>query len=129
MKNIGININTSKDLSSKILNNIKKTIFNTIKDAELLFFKDAIGLKNADIKLDLVISLGGDGTMLRVARELATKGTPIFGVNIGNLGFLTEVESTEFPNAIKALYEGNFFIESRMMLACNITNKYEKKHS
>lgn len=127
MKNIGININTSKDLDGKILTNIKKTIYNTIKDAKLSFFKDAIGLINTDIKLDLLISLGGDGTMLRAARELAAKEIPILGVNIGNLGFLTEVESTEFPSAIKALYEGEYFIENRMMLSCDITNNYEKK--
>lgn len=127
MENIGINTNTSKDLDGKILDNIIKTIYNTIAGAKLSFYKDAIGLNNPDIKLDLVISLGGDGTMLRAARELASKGTPILGVNIGNLGFLTEVESTEFPLAIKALHEGNYFIENRMMLSCDITNSHKKK--
>lgn len=127
MKNIGININSSKDLDGKILDNITKTIYNTIKEAKLFFFKDAIDLNKSDIKLDLVISLGGDGTMLRAARELAAKGTPILGVNIGNLGFLTEVESTEFPSAIKALKEGDYFIENRMMLSCEISNDYERK--
>jgi len=127
MKNIGININSSKDLDGKILDNITKTIYNTIKEAKLFFFKDAIDLNKSDIKLDLVISLGGDGTMLRAARELAAKGTPILGVNIGNLGFLTEVESTEFPSAIKALKEGDYFIENRMMLSCEISNNYERK--
>ena len=127
MKNIGININTSKDLDGKILNDIKKTIYDKIKGAKLSLFKDAIGLSNIEIKLDLLISLGGDGTMLRAARELAAKEIPILGVNIGNLGFLTEVESTEFPNAIKALREGKYFIENRMMLSCNITNNFDKK--
>jgi len=127
MKNIGININTSKDLDGKILNAIIEEIYNTIKDAKLSFFKDSIGLNKTNMKLDLVISLGGDGTMLRVARELATKGTPILGVNIGNLGFLTEVESTEFHSAIKAIHEGEYFIENRMMLNCDIVTNCEKK--
>ena len=127
MKNIGININTSKDLDGKILDAIRKDIYNTIKDAKLSFFKDSIGLNQTDLNLDLVISLGGDGTMLRVARELAPKGIPILGVNIGNLGFLTEVESTEFHSAMKSLYEGDYFIENRMMLSCDIVNNCETK--
>ncbi len=48
-------------------------------------------------QVDLLVVFGGDGTMLRVAREIAGSATPMLGVNIGGLGFLTAVPSTRLP--------------------------------
>jgi NAD+ kinase len=65
---------------------------------------------------DLVIALGGDGTLLAVARALAP-GVPIFGVNVGNLGFLTEVGRADLYPAIEQILLGRFDLEARALLA------------
>lgn len=65
---------------------------------------------------DLLIALGGDGTMLRVSRLAAAHGTPILGINMGRFGFLTEVRRGDWPQALPQLLAGQFRIETRMML-------------
>jgi NAD+ kinase len=67
-------------------------------------------------RVDLVVSLGGDGNMLSVARRFAPTRTPIIGVNIGRLGFLAEVEPAEFERFFEAYLAGECPIEDRMML-------------
>jgi NAD+ kinase len=67
-------------------------------------------------EVDLLIVFGGDGTMLRVAREIAGTRTPLLGINIGSLGFLTAVPSDELPGALKQVWNGEFKFESRVLL-------------
>ncbi len=67
-------------------------------------------------KVDLLLVFGGDGTILRVAREVAGSHTPMLGVNIGSLGFLTAVPSDELAPALKRVWEGEFNFESRVLL-------------
>lgn len=70
---------------------------------------------NASGAYDLVVVLGGDGTLLSVARTVAA-GTPILGVNLGNLGFLTEISRSElYPSMVQAL-SGKFKTEERSLL-------------
>jgi NAD+ kinase len=65
---------------------------------------------------DLLLVFGGDGTMLRAARDIAGSRTPILGVNIGGLGFLTGVPSKELPRALAQIWRGEFKIESRDLI-------------
>ncbi len=67
---------------------------------------------------DLLIVFGGDGTMLGAARSLAGVRTPILGVNIGGLGFLTAVPSEQISRELEHLWAGNFRIEERALIAC-----------
>lgn len=67
-------------------------------------------------KVDLLLVFGGDGTMLRVARDLAGSQTPILGVKVGGLGFLTAVQATQLAPALKQLWAGDFLIESRPLI-------------
>lgn len=67
-------------------------------------------------ELDLLISLGGDGTILRCARVCAPKGVPIFGLNCGTLGFLAAAEKEEFSRALTALLENKCVARNRLML-------------
>ena len=67
-------------------------------------------------QVDLLLVFGGDGTMLRVAREIAGSRTPMLGVNIGGLGFLTAVPSSEVARALKQVWTGEFWFESRVLL-------------
>lgn len=65
---------------------------------------------------DCALVLGGDGTLLRVAREAAKKGIPVMGINLGTLGFLAEVEINRMDEAITKLMAGDYMTEERMML-------------
>jgi len=68
-------------------------------------------------RADCVLSLGGDGTLLQAARLVAKMGIPILGVNLGHLGFLTEIELNELFPSLERLLRGDFRIEDRMMLS------------
>jgi NAD+ kinase len=67
-------------------------------------------------EVDLLLVFGGDGTMLRVARNVAGCRTPILGVNIGGLGFLTAVPSDELRSALKCVWRGGFSYERRILI-------------
>src|SRR6266540_41150 len=65
---------------------------------------------------DLVLALGGDGTMLGAVRLAAPLGVPVLGVNLGRLGYLTEVDGEKLPKALDALGAGAFALEERFTL-------------
>ncbi len=67
-------------------------------------------------KVDLMLVFGGDGTMLRVAAETAGSATPILGINIGGLGFLTGASAGEMPRALDQIWAGNFALETRALI-------------
>ena len=69
---------------------------------------------------DLVISLGGDGTMLRAAQHAHTADVPLLGVNLGTLGYLTEVDATDEAEALRRVLAGDYETQDRMMLTCSI---------
>ena len=64
-----------------------------------------------DFEADFVISMGGDGTLLKSAHFVGGKGIPIMGVNMGRLGFLADVSPQEIESAIDALYRGEYDLE------------------
>ena len=89
----------------------------TVMDSEDLFPEELYGI-------DCVISLGGDGTIIRAARRIAGTGIPIIGINIGHLGYLTAVsDREEIPGMLNALLSGNYSIEERMMLEGTIMHE------
>ncbi|HEY2329093.1 MAG TPA: NAD(+)/NADH kinase [Verrucomicrobiae bacterium] len=103
-----------------------------IRRAGRIVFCDAITARHARIKtgvlpdtaalaraVDLLIIFGGDGTMLHTARQIAGYSTPVLGVNIGGLGFLTAVPSDQLAAALKLLWQGEFRFESRALIAAS----------
>ncbi len=76
--------------------------------------------------VEAVLVLGGDGTMLSVARLVAEKGIPILGVNLGSMGFLTEVSRDEVCEAVDKMLSGGCTVEERLMLTATI-NRGERK--
>ncbi len=74
-------------------------------------------------KADLLISLGGDGTLLAVARKAAEYDIPVLSFNLGRLGFLTEIEIEEADMAFDSLTRGDYTIEKRMMLKVDLKAK------
>ncbi len=67
-------------------------------------------------RAELVVALGGDGTLLRAARLVGTSGTPLLGINLGSLGFLTEFSTADARTALNDFRAGRCQIEDRMML-------------
>lgn len=70
--------------------------------------------------VNIIMTLGGDGTLLGVARQVADKGTPILGVNLGQLGFLTDLEVPDLFPSLEKLLLGDYQIEPRMMLFAEV---------
>ena len=68
---------------------------------------------------DLLMVFGGDGTMLRVARETAASRTPILGINVGSLGFLTDVQAHQLPLALRQIWAGECVLETRSLIAAS----------
>ena len=69
---------------------------------------------------DLLLVVGGDGTMLRVAREIAGSNTPILGINAGNLGFLTSIRPDALADSLTEVVRGHFTIEERALLEATV---------
>jgi NAD+ kinase len=84
--------------------------------ADLLDLLERRGLEVAADDPDLVVSLGGDGTMLRAAQFAHAKDVPLLGINFGTLGYLTEVEAGDETAALEKVLAGDFTLDERMML-------------
>ncbi len=74
----------------------------------------------------LILSLGGDGTMLRAAQLAHQKDVPLLGINLGSLGYLTEVDEGGAHEALEQVLTGDIQIEERMMLECSIPGSGER---
>lgn len=81
---------------------------------------DEAGARNLIKDSDLILSVGGDGTILRVARIIFPYEIPIVGVNFGNLGFMTELEADEALNKLPIILDSGGWIEARAMLQAEI---------
>lgn len=104
---IGIYTNPYKDINGEVINAVRKAA-------------KAIGVEYEDFvsqtRYDLVVSIGGDGTILRIAKDCAATGTPIMGINKGTVGFLTEIEPNEFETALNRFLHRDYFLERRALL-------------
>jgi NAD+ kinase len=80
-----------------------------------------LGLKTSQIgDVGCVVTLGGDGTLLRAARTAALSGTPIIGINLGNMGYLTDAGADNAFESLERLLAGEYTLEKRAMLAADI---------
>ena len=125
MKNIFIYPNLRKDSARDILQPVcdqlrrdgvrlmlpkqMRVVPPIIEDADYMKTEDAVQFA------DMAVVLGGDGTMLRLAREAAQNQLPLLGINVGHVGFMTELEPAELPKMEK-LFTDEFSLDSRMML-------------
>ncbi|MGH7279869.1 MAG: NAD(+)/NADH kinase [Candidatus Rokuibacteriota bacterium] len=96
--------------------------------AELVPGTAATAVTKADLptQVDLMIVLGGDGTLLSMARAVGDVGVPLFGVNLGDLGFLTTTTRDEMYTALEALLSGRMAVEERMMLRARVRRGGER---
>ena len=118
---IAIFLNTKKkqavDLAITIKDFLEKHDVTVIVDDEEAQVIGASPLSSVDPKtIDFMISLGGDGTILRVVHRHVELEVPIFGVNLGSLGFMAEIQIDHINSSLQQLISGNYRIDSRMMM-------------
>ncbi|MDI6704315.1 MAG: NAD(+)/NADH kinase [bacterium] len=87
-----------------------------------------VGCNTTDLskKVDLIVALGGDGTLLRVVRLLKGKDLPILGVNLGSLGFITEIKREELYGVLQNILSGQYELEERMPLEARVVRDGEE---
>lgn len=124
MKKIAIVVNQKKTGASELLAKLRGWLDK--RDVEV---SDTTTSPVDEILSDaaLVICLGGDGTILSVAGHMKEKSVPILGVNLGNLGFLTEVKQSEIFEELNTYFLGQSQIEERLMLSCSARSEKTKK--
>lgn len=131
---IGITGNTSKsDLWTSVTEvishfthekrtfSVDERVVRGLRERDLLGAEAAEHVSCTDLATlcDMILSFGGDGTILNTAREVGDRETPILGVNLGHLGFLAHVEFRDVFDAVKKLDAGEYFIEDRLTLRAN----------
>ena len=122
IKTIGLIINSYKEqivqIGRQVITLLREQNVNVLamgEEAEALAIS-AVSAETFCNEAQMVLVIGGDGTMLRAARTVYSKEIPILGINQGYLGFLTEVEVEHLDKAIAQLLSGNYQVERRMML-------------
>lgn len=132
MKKIGIISKPGRpepqEILEELLPRLRQRGYETYVDPDTASLLKIEGHTRAQIAslVDAVIVLGGDGTMLSVSRLVAEKGIPILGVNLGTMGFITEINRDEIYQAIDAMLTDTCIIEERLMLCARIVREGEK---
>lgn len=124
MKRFFIVTNDGKDTDYKVTNKIKQLLEDAGKIC-ILCEKDANKriIKNSiPDDIDAVIVIGGDGSLIEAARALQKHDTPILGINMGTLGYLTEVEISDIEDAVEKIISEEYQLETRMMLEGTFDN-------
>ncbi|MFZ9408439.1 MAG: NAD kinase [Burkholderiaceae bacterium] len=86
---------------------------------------DTAPLSEAGRLADLAVIVGGDGTMIGIARELAAHAVPLVGINFGRLGFITDIPLLRWPDALGAVLDGQYQAEDRALLRARVLRKDE----
>ena len=118
MKKFGIVINETKDPNMEVTNRISSYLES--RGASYVVLKDAGNLEES---VDCMLVLGGDGTILQAADGMAGKNIPMIGVNLGTLGFLSEVELDNLEEALERLICDEYAFDERIMLQGCIEGK------
>ncbi len=87
---------------------------------------EALTLEEIAQTVDLAVVIGGDGTMLNIARTLAPHGVPLVGVNQGRLGFLTDLTLDNMQQSLAAMLEGKYVTEQRLLLSARVMREGEE---
>lgn len=123
MKKICLIVNEEKDAELSVAKEIKSYLEKSESCVKICRHKDDFCLEE---DTNMAIVLGGDGTVIQVAKKIAGKNIPILGVNLGTLGFLTEVETPRIYPALDMVLSGRYNIEKRMILTGSVGAVKEK---
>ena len=132
-KEIGILV--KEDLSDGIDNEALNLMINSISNLDInLYIDKSSNNKNENFtvlehkefvkKVDIVVVFGGDGTLLNAARKYLNYDIPILGINMGNVGFLTDISTDNFEKTIKEVLDGNYKIEERNLVSAKFGDNH-----
>ena len=130
-----IGILVKEDLSNGIDNEALNLMINSISNLDInLYIDKTSNNKNENFtvlehkefvkKVDIVVVFGGDGTLLNAARKYLNYDIPILGINMGNVGFLTDISTDNFEKTIKEVLGGNYKIEERNLVSAKFGNNH-----
>ncbi len=130
-----IGILVKEDLSNGIDNEAVNLMINSISNLDINLYTDkSSNNKNENFtvlehkefvkKVDIVVVFGGDGTLLNAARKYLNYDIPILGINMGNVGFLTDISTDNFEKTIKEVLDGNYKIEERNLVSAKFGNNH-----
>ncbi len=113
---VGILFHPARPRSCALADKVERLLASdNVKTWRTTAYQDAL-LKQEASELDVLLTLGGDGTIVRAQHAAASAGLPVLGVNLGRLGFLAEVEPEDIEQALAKLVGGAYVVEERMML-------------
>ena len=135
IRNIGIVLKNEEEVNIDIVSRVydilvKNGITVYVEDKYKPFLElDVNYVKEQDLYIssDVILTLGGDGTLIGAARNAALYNKPIMGINLGHLGFLSEMEKDEL-SGLYSLLSGNFKVDERMMINCKFTGIDSKEY-
>ena len=130
-----IGILVKEDLSDGIDNEALNLMINSISNLDInLYIDKSSNNKNENFtvlehkefvkKVDIVVVFGGDGTLLNAARKYLNYDIPILGINMGNVGFLTDISTDNFEKTIREVLDGNYKIEERNLVSAKFGNNH-----
>jgi NAD+ kinase len=130
-----IGILVKEDLSDGIDNEALNLMINAMSNLDInLYIDNSSNNKNENFtvldhkeyvkKVDIVVVFGGDGTLLNAARKYLNYDIPILGINLGNVGFLTDISTDNFEKTIKEVLNGNYKIEERNLVSAKFGNNH-----
>ena len=130
-----IGILVKEDLSDVIDNEALNLMINSMSNLDInLYIDKSSNNKNENFtvlehkefvkKVDIVVVFGGDGTLLNAARKYLNYDIPILGINMGNVGFLTDISTDNFEKTIKEVLDGNYKIEERNLVSAKFGNNH-----
>lgn len=117
--------NLLKDYDAEIF--VEREFYHFLtKDLQLQIEHNGL-FDNGDFDVDMVISIGGDGTFLKTASRVGDKNIPILGINTGRLGFLADISPSEMAATFDEIFNNKYHIEERSVLALTCKDKKESK--
>ena len=130
-----IGILVKEDLSDGIDNEALNLMINTMSNLDInLYIDNSSNNKKENFtvlehkeyvkKVDIIVVFGGDGTLLNAARKYLNYDIPILGINMGNVGFLTDISTDNFEKTIKEVLDGNYKIEERNLVSAKFGNNH-----
>lgn len=127
--NILLVVNEQKDPEYRLANRVSTIIGNRASlfldgaHREVLVQGAKKISKNDYSMIDVILVIGGDGTLLSVAKTAVQLNVPVVGINSGRLGFLSEIEQDEIEDGINKILEGDYVIEERMLLCTSLDDR------